>query len=179
MWITAGLDLSWLWWHSFSCCWSHSNARDKPIACVWERSWELGNLASKMYLKVPAHFSPQWQPLSLFLLPGLGALVVVLSTVMEQLLRCEGSCLCWFSPPAASGREPTTSLSAFQSNQNTSTNHTVTKSFGCFRWKDLCPQRLGQPIIAHSLCLPTSYDCSFHLIFNVAVALPHEAPGKL
>lgn len=111
--------------------------------------------------------------LSLFLFPGLGALVVVLSMVIEQLLRCEGSCLFWFSPPAASGREPTTSLTAFRSNQNTSTNHTVTKSFGCFRWKDLCPQRLGQPIIAHSLCLPTSYDCSFHLIFNVAVALPH------
>lgn len=111
--------------------------------------------------------------LSLFLLPGLGAKVAVLSTVIEQPLRCEESCLFWFSPRAASGREPTTSLTAFQSNQNTSTNHMVTKSFGCFRWKDLCPQRLGQPIIVHSLCLPTSYDCSFHLIFNAAVALPH------
>lgn len=139
------------------------------ITCVHE-SWEI--LPPKYVLKYQSPMATT-SLVSLFFSSGLGALVAVLSTVTEQLLRCEGSCLFWFSPPAASGHEPTTSLTAFQSNQNTSTNHMVTKSFGCFRWKDLCPQRLGQPIIAHSLCLPTSYDCSFHLIFNVAVALPH------
>lgn len=36
MWITAGLDLSWLWWDSFSCCWSYHNVHDKPIVCVRE-----------------------------------------------------------------------------------------------------------------------------------------------